>query len=71
MFGFYFTDKKINSFDDLQHCDEAHFKRFFHAMLKQGVYLAPSSYEAGFVSSKHSDDIIEQTLKAAKIAIRV
>jgi glutamate-1-semialdehyde 2,1-aminomutase len=71
MFGFYFTDKKINSFDDLQHCDEAHFKRFFHAMLKQGVYLAPSSYEAGFVSSKHSDDIIEQTLNAAKIAIRV
>ena len=70
MFGFYFTDKKVHSFDDLKHCDDAHFKRFFHAMLKAGVYLAPSSYEAGFVSSKHNDDIIEQTLTAAKIAIR-
>ena len=70
MFGLYFTDKKVHSFDDLKHCDEAHFKRFFHAMLQAGIYLAPSAYEAGFVSSKHSDEIIEQTLNAAKVAIR-
>ncbi len=70
MFGLYFTDKKVHSFDDLKHCDEAHFKRFFHAMLKAGIYLSPSAFEAGFISSKHSDDIIEQTLTAAKTAIR-
>ena len=70
MFGIYFSASKAHNFDDLKHCDEAHFKRFFHAMLKVGVYLAPSSFEAGFVSSKHSDDIIEQTLNAAKTAIR-
>lgn len=70
MFGMYFTDHAVHRFDDLTHCDENHFKRFFHGMLKQGIYLAPSAYEAGFVSSKHSDDIIEQTLAAAKIAIR-
>ncbi|MCF6299692.1 MAG: glutamate-1-semialdehyde 2,1-aminomutase [Proteobacteria bacterium] len=65
MFGLFFTDHKINSFDDLRHCDEARFKRFFHSMLKQGVYLAPSAFEAGFVSSKHSDEIIDLTIKAA------
>ncbi len=70
MFGFYFTAQKVQRFDDLKLCDEAHFKRFFHAMLEAGVYLAPSAYEAGFVSSKHNDDIIEQTLMAAEKAIR-
>lgn len=70
MFGFYFTDRPVHRFDDLSQCDEAHFKRFFHAMLQAGVYLAPSAYEAGFVSSKHSDEIIEQTLSAAQTAIK-
>ncbi|MGJ8662556.1 MAG: glutamate-1-semialdehyde 2,1-aminomutase [Marinicella sp.] len=70
MFGLYFTDQPVHRFDDLKHCDEDHFKRFFHAMLTAGIYLAPSAYEAGFVSSKHSDEIIDQTLTAAKTAIR-
>jgi len=70
MFGLFFTDKKVTGFNHLKYCDEDKFKRFFHAMLEQGVYLAPSAYEAGFVSSKHTDDIIEQTLTAAKIAIK-
>ncbi len=70
MFGLFFTDQAVHRFEDLSHCDEDHFKRFFHAMLEAGVYLAPSAYEAGFVSSKHTDDIIEQTLAAAKAAIR-
>ena len=69
MFGLFFTDHKVTGFNDLKHCDEDKFKRFFHAMLEQGVYLAPSAYEAGFVSSKHNDDIIEQTLTAARSAI--
>ncbi len=71
MFGLFFREEKAQGFTDLATCDEAHFRRFFHAMLKAGVYMAPSAYEAGFVSSKHSDDIIEQTLIAAKNAIRV
>lgn len=70
MFGVYFREQKAQGFADLSECDENHFKRFFHAMLKAGVYLAPSAYEAGFVSSKHDDGIIEQTLTAAKEAIR-
>lgn len=70
MFGLYFTDQKIHRFDDLKHGDEMLFKRFFHAMLEQGIYLAPSAYEAGFVSSKHSDEIIGQTLTAARKAIK-
>ncbi len=70
MFGIFFTDQAVNRFDDLQHCDEALFKRFFHAMLQAGVYLAPSAYEAGFVSSKHDDAIIDQTMAAAEQALQ-
>ena len=70
MFGLFFTEQKVTGFDDLKLCDEAKFKRFFHTMLQQGVYLAPSAYEAGFVSSKHNDDIIAQTLTAARVAIK-
>jgi glutamate-1-semialdehyde 2,1-aminomutase len=70
MFGLFFCEQKATGFDDLKLCDEAKFKRFFHAMLQQGVYLAPSAYEAGFVSSKHNDDIIAQTLTAARVAIK-
>ncbi len=70
MFGIFFTDQVVNGFDDLKHCDEALFKRFFHAMLEAGVYLAPSAYEAGFVSAKHDDDIIAQTIEAATKALQ-
>lgn len=70
MFGAFFRENKALGFSDLSECDEAHFRRFFHAMLKAGVYLAPSAYEAGFVSAKHNDEIIDQTLTAAKGAIR-
>jgi glutamate-1-semialdehyde 2,1-aminomutase len=51
-------------------CDAASFKRFFHAMLAHGVYLAPSAYEAGFVSSAHGDAEFARTLDAAKEAFR-
>ena len=46
----------------------AHFKAFYHSMLKQGVYLAPSAFEGGFMSAAHSEQDIEDTLAAAKIA---
>lgn len=69
MFGFFFTEEKtITRFDQVTACNIERFKAFFHAMLKQGVYLAPSAYEAGFVSIAHSDADIAATLAAAEIA---
>jgi glutamate-1-semialdehyde 2,1-aminomutase len=58
----------VNSFAEVTACDEEAFKRFFHLMLDRGIYLAPSMYEAGFVSSKHSESVISATLTAAKEA---
>ena len=69
MFGLFFTDaEKVTSFAQATQCDVEAFKRFFHAMLDEGVYLAPSAYEAGFVSSAHSDDDLDATLQAAEKA---
>lgn len=71
MFGLYFTDQPaITSFADVQRCDSARFGRFFHAMLDAGVYLAPSAYEAGFVSITHDDVALEATFRAAHAAFR-
>ena len=67
MFGFFFTeDKNISTFEQVSACDAERFKKFYHGMLNQGIYLAPSSYETGFVSSAHSDEDIEKTLDAAE-----
>jgi glutamate-1-semialdehyde 2,1-aminomutase len=67
MFGIFFTKAtEIKSQADVKQCDVALFKRFFHAMLKQGIYFAPSAFEAGFVSSAHGDEEINKTLLAAK-----
>jgi len=69
MFGLYFTKQyPIRSYDDVATADEHLFKRFFHHMLKQGVYLAPSMYEAGFISVAHTEEDIQDTLQAAKCA---
>jgi glutamate-1-semialdehyde 2,1-aminomutase len=69
MFGLFFTDKKIETFDDVKQCDIERFKKFFHAMLMEGIYLAPSAYEAGFMSSAHGDAEIAKTLAAAEKAL--
>jgi glutamate-1-semialdehyde 2,1-aminomutase len=67
MFGLFFTDaKRIVNFAEAGRCDVAAFKAFFHHMLKRGVYLAPSAYEAGFVSSAHTDEHIQATVAAAR-----
>jgi len=67
MFGLFFSnEEKISRFDQVMACDQALFKRFFHAMLAEGVYLAPSAYEAGFISAAHSDEDLEQTLAIAE-----
>jgi glutamate-1-semialdehyde 2,1-aminomutase len=67
MFGLFFTeDTNISRFSQVMACNQALFKRFFHSMLEHGVYLAPSAFEAGFVSSAHSDTDLAFTLQAAE-----
>lgn len=65
MFGIYFRGSCPTSFKEVMECDGERFKTFFHAMLDNGVYLAPSIYEAGFVSITHDDSVIARTLEAA------
>jgi glutamate-1-semialdehyde 2,1-aminomutase len=66
MFGIYFREAPPRSFAEVMECDRERFNRFFHAMLDRGIYLAPSAYEAGFVSSAHGAAEVEETLKAAR-----
>ncbi|MFY9179402.1 MAG: glutamate-1-semialdehyde 2,1-aminomutase [Venatoribacter sp.] len=68
MFGIFFTElKQVKTYRDVaDHCDVERFNRFFHGMLEQGIYLAPSAFEAAFMSGAHSDADIEQTIAAAE-----
>jgi len=69
MFGLFFTEQdRVSDFAGATACNVERFRAFFHAMLEHGVYLAPSAFEAGFVSAAHSDDDIEATLEAARHA---
>ncbi len=68
MFGIYFAADVPGSYAGVIGCDIERFKRFFHAMLARGVYLAPSAYEAGFVSITHNDEVIGETITAAGAA---
>ena len=70
MFGVYFRASAPRNFAEVMQCDKARFNRFFHAMLAHGVYLAPSAYEAGFVSAAHGSAEIEATLAAARHAFQ-
>ncbi len=70
MFGLYFRATPPASFAEVMQCDRERFNRFFHAMLRQGVYLAPSAYEAGFISAAHGAAEIDATLAAARAAFR-
>ena len=70
MFGLFFTSEQVDTYAQAIACDTAAFNRFFHAMLERGVYLAPSAYEAGFMSSAHDPSIIEATLVAAREAFK-
>ncbi len=71
MFGFFFTDQaQVASFADVGKCDGERFNAFFHGMLQEGIYLAPSSYEAGFMSLAHSDDDILTTINAAERVLK-
>ena len=67
MFGIFFTDAPtVTCYQDVVKCDVERFKRFFHLMLEEGVYLAPSAFEAGFMSSAHDANVIAATLEAAR-----
>jgi glutamate-1-semialdehyde 2,1-aminomutase len=66
MFGIYFRASPPQSFVEVMQCDKDRFNKFFHAMLERGVYLAPSAYEAGFVSAAHGAAEIDATLAAAR-----
>lgn len=69
MFGLFFsTSRKVKSYAEATTCDIARFRAFYHAMLAEGVYLAPSAYEAGFVSTAHTPPVIAESVEAAKRA---
>ena len=67
MFGLFFTEAdKVSDFAGTTACDQERFKAFFHGMLEEGVYLAPSAFEAGFVSAAHTYDDLTATIQAAE-----
>jgi glutamate-1-semialdehyde 2,1-aminomutase len=70
MFGFYFANEVPTSFETVTKTDIEAFKKFFHLMLDQGVYLAPSAYEAGFTSITHDNAVLEEIIAAAKTAFK-
>ncbi|UKE70204.1 glutamate-1-semialdehyde 2,1-aminomutase [Xanthomonas cerealis pv. cerealis] len=71
MFGLFFTTEKVETYAQATACDTAAFNRFFHAMLERGVFLAPSAYEAGFLSSAHDQGVLDAALAAAREAFAV
>jgi glutamate-1-semialdehyde 2,1-aminomutase len=67
MWGIFFSDEeKIINYSQVMKCNKNRFSKFFHGMLSEGVYLAPASFEAGFLSSAHSDQDVQDTLEAAE-----
>ncbi|MCF8363286.1 MAG: glutamate-1-semialdehyde 2,1-aminomutase [Prolixibacteraceae bacterium] len=71
MFTLFFSnDEAVNSFADVSNCNMAHFNKYFMSALNNGIYLAPSQYEAGFVSIAHSNDDIDQTIEVARKGLK-
>lgn len=70
MFGIYFAAQLPGSYAEVMRCDQTAFNAFFHAMLAEGIYLAPSAFEAGFVSAAHTDRELQATLEAAERSFR-
>ena len=69
MYGFFFTDaEKVTTYKQATECDLERFKKFFHLMLEEGVYLAPSAFEAGFVCAAHTEQEVQATIEAAERA---
>jgi len=72
MFGLFFSpEPQISTFAQVMQCDQTLFKRFFHSMLEAGIYLAPSAFEAGFVSAAHRDEDLNKTLACAEAIFKI
>jgi glutamate-1-semialdehyde 2,1-aminomutase len=71
IFSMFFTDQKIENFDTVKTCDTEFFKRYFNALLEEGIYIAPSQFEVGFMSAIHSDEEIDQTIAASLKALKI
>src|SRR5215211_3911623 len=65
----FFTDERVTSWDEAARCDTARFSRYFHSLMNQGIYVAPSQYEAIFLSAAHSDADIDRTITAIRVAL--
>ena len=71
MFTTFFTDSEITDWPTAAKSDRERYGKFFHAMLNEGVYLAPSQFEAAFISTAHTDELLDKTIEAARKAFRV
>jgi glutamate-1-semialdehyde 2,1-aminomutase len=71
MFSMFFTKHQIVDFESVKTCDTQFFSRYFTALLDRGVYIAPSQYEAGFMSMAHTDDDIEKTIEISREALKI
>ncbi len=69
MFGFFFAEQPITDYESAKRCDAGRYGRVFHALLERGVYLAPSAFEAGFLSAAHGEEVITATLMAFREAL--
>ena len=70
MFTLFFTDREVTDFPSAKTSDTSRFNAFFRSMLEQGVYLAPSQFEAAFISAAHTEDDIDRTIEAAAHALK-
>jgi glutamate-1-semialdehyde 2,1-aminomutase len=70
MFTTFFTDLPVKDWSSAKRADTSRYAEFFRAMLQEGVYLAPSQFEAGFLSSYHSEEVVEKTIEAAQNAFQ-
>jgi glutamate-1-semialdehyde 2,1-aminomutase len=69
MWGIFFTDSPVRSFEEAKATDQENFKKFHKACLRKGVFFAPSAFEAGFVSTEHTDEIIDETLEVVRVVV--
>ena len=69
MGGLFFNDERVVDYDAAQRCDTQRYAAYFHGMLEEGVYLAPSQFEAYFFSDRHGDDELERTLEAQRTVL--
>ncbi len=70
MFCAYFSNDAIHNVDDVMKGDAERFNKFFHGMLDRGIYLAPSRFETGFISTAHSEEDIDKTVEAAQAVMK-